>query len=600
MTTAGQTPGQTAELEALLALARREHRAGRLAETAEACHRILALRPDLAEVHNDLGIILARQGDLGQAGARFEQAITVSPGYTQAHINLGNVLLGQGRLDEAIARYEHALAQRPDDAQAHYNLAGALKQQGKLERARAHYQRAIALRPDHAEAHNNLGNVLVSQGLLDQAAAHFVQALTLRPNYAEAHLNLGNVLLGQRKLDEAAARYESALALRPDLAEAAYNLGNVLLKQGRLDEATARYQQALALRPQYSDAHYNLGFILREQGRLDEAAARYERALELRPDLADAQLGLAGRYLAEGDYERGWALYEQRARIPGVVRLPNVPRWNGEPLAGRSLLLVAEQGMGDTLLILRYARLLKERGARVVLAAHAALGRLLAAHPDLDEVLALRPVEELPRCDFCLSLMSAPSAFGTTVDTIPRDVPYLWADPELIENWRRELAAIEGMKIGIVWQGSLDYPSDRWRSAPLAQFEPLARVPGVRLISLQKGFGAEQLAGVDFPVLDLASRLDQGAGSFMDTAAVIRNLDLVATVDTAIAHVAGALGAPVWVALPFSPYWIWLRERDDSPWYPTARLFRQTALGEWPSVFEQMAGALRAITSKSA
>jgi hypothetical protein len=238
--------------------------------------------------------------------------------------------------------------------------------------------------------------------------------------------------------------------------------------------------------------------------------------------------------------------------------------------------------------------LLKEQGAQVVLAAQRALGPLLASDADLFELFLVGSAPEPPRCDFYLPLLSVPGVLGTTASTIPCDVPYLAADPKLEGAWREQLAAIAGFKIGIAWQGSPDFRLDRWRSIPLAQFAPLARLPGVRLISLQKGFGSEQVAAVDFPVLDLSSRIDEEAGAFMDTAALIRGLDLVVTSDTSIAHLAGALGVPVWVALQFSPNWRWLRRRDDSPWYPTMRLFRQTKIDEWPGVFERIAGAIEA------
>ncbi len=280
--------------------------------------------------------------------------------------------------------------------------------------------------------------------------------------------------------------------------------------------------------------------------------------------------------------------------MPGFATQHSIPRWTGEPLAGRSLLLFAEQGLGDTFHFIRYARMLKARGARIVLACQAALGRLLAAHPDLDELFILGSAEELPRSDFYLPLLSAPGTFRTDASTIPREVPYLRADPELTDQWRQELASIDGFKIGIAWQGSRDFPLDRWRSIPLAHFAPLASLPGVRLISLQKGFGSEQVATVDFPVQDLSDRLDEVAGPFMDTAAVIRGVDLVVSSDTAIAHLAGALGVSVWVALPFSPNWRWLLGRDDSPWYPTMRLFRQSTLDGWADVFERIAKAVQA------
>ena len=303
-------------------------------------------------------------------------------------------------------------------------------------------------------------------------------------------------------------------------------------------------------------------------------------------------MGLAACYLVEGDYQRGWPAYEARLRKPGIVPPLALPRWTGQALAGRSLLLLAEQGSGDTLQFLRYSRLLKAQGAYVVLAVQAVLGRLLASAAGWDELFLLDCGKELPRTDFYLPLLSVPYALSTDAATIPCEVPYLSADPELTGQWRRELAGIDGFKIGVVWQGSPSYAWDRWRSFPLAQFGPLASLPGVRLISLQKGFGSEQVATVDFPVLDLSDRLDEAAGPFMDTAAVISNLDLVITADTAIAHLAGALGVPAWVAVQFSPNWRWLRNRDDSPWYSTLRLFRQTALGQWPDVFHRMARAV--------
>ena len=560
MTTASPTPGEPAALNALVALAQREHRAGRLAEAAEACRKILAIRPDIAEAHNELGIILAKQDRLDEARPRFEQALALKPGYAEAHNNLGNVLLRQGKLDEAAA----------------------------------HYEQALALSPNYPEAQNNLGNVLWSQGKLDEAAARFKQALALSPNYAEAHNNLANVLLRQGKLDEAVARSEQAVALNPDYAEAHNNLGIALWRQGKLDEAAAHHERALALRPRLVEAYNNLGNVLKGYGKLVEAAARYRQALAIRPDFTHAQLGLATCYLVEGDYERGWPAFESRLRIPGFVPQHPLPRWTGEPLAGRSVLLLGEQGLGDTIQFVRYARALKKLGARVVLACQAGLGRLLASYPDADELFLLGSDGQLPHCDYCLPLLSAPLAFRTDAATIPVEVPYLSADPELTAKWRAELAGVDGLRIGIVWQGSRGFDLDRQRSIPLAQFAPLASLPGVRLVSLQKGFGSEQVATVDFRVLDFSARLDEVAGPFMDTAALIRNLDLVIAPDTAIAHLAGALGVPVWLALSCTSDWRWLQGRDDSPWYPTMRIFRQTTFDQWPDVFERMANAVRA------
>jgi len=566
MAAASPGPDSVAELEALFSLAQHEHRAGRLAEAAEAYGKILAIRPDIAEIHNNLGVVLRTLG----------------------------------QLDQAVARYRQAIALKPDLADAHNNLGNVLREQGQLEQAAARYRQAIVLRPDYAEAHNNLGTVLLIQGKLDEAAARLTQALDLRPDYAEAHNNLGNVLLTQDKLELAARRYRQALALRPNYTEAHSNFGNALLSQGKLDEAAAQCEYALALRPDYAEAHNSLGIVRWEQGKFKEAAARFERALALRPDYAEPHWGLAACYLVEGDYERGWPAYEGRLRTPGLEPRHSLPRWAGEPLAGRSLLLFAEQGLGDAIQFIRYARPLKQRGARVVLACQAALGRLLASNSDLDELFIQDSSGALPRCDYYLPLLSVPYVLRTNAATIPCEVPYLAADPKLTAEWHEQLAGIDGFKIGIAWQGSRDFRFDGWRSIPLAQFAPLAGLPGVRLVSLQKGFGSEQVATVDFPVLDLSARLDEAAGPFMDTAAVIRGLDLVVTSDTAVAHLAGALGVPVWVALQFSPNWRWLRDREDSPWYPTMRLFRQTTFGGWADVFQRIAEAVQARRSETA
>jgi hypothetical protein len=273
------------------------------------------------------------------------------------------------------------------------------------------------------------------------------------------------------------------------------------------------------------------------------------------------------------------------------------PRWNGEPLDAKTILLAAEQGLGDTLQFVRYAPLLRKRCAKVIVACQKTLIPLLSNTPGIDQLFP--PAVELPHFDVWASLVSLPGIMGTTLETIPADIPYLFPVKELVEHWQRDLQARPGFKIGICWQGNPDYKADRERSIPLLEFAPLARVPGVQLISLQKGHGAEQFAQVsaEFSVIDLASRLDVSSGPFMDTAAVIKQLDLVITADTAIAHLAGGLGAPVWIALPYVAHWCWLWGRDDSPWYPSARLFRQTERGNWKSVFSRMADGLTRLTS---
>ena len=656
-----------ADLNALVELAQREQQAGRLAKAAAACRKILTIRPDAAEAHSDLGIILAQQGQLADAAAQFARAIALKPNLPLAHYNLAGVLCQLGRLDEAAAHFEEVIALRPDYPDAYGNLAIVLGNLGKLEAAAARMKQAIALRPNDPEAHNNLGNLLAMQnklaeaaaefaqalalrpeyaeprqnlvvilraeanvdqararleqvlalvpgvaevhhalgvilaqlGQLEQAAVRFSQAIALRPDYAEAHRGLGMVLAMQSKFDQAAIHGERAVTLRPNSADLHNNLGVVLRQQGRLDEAIERFEQALALKPDYAEAHSNLGNALSIQGKLGDAAAHYRQALSVNPDLAQAELGLAACLLTQGDFERGWPAYEARLRIPGADPLPQLPRWTGQDLTGRSLLLLGDHCLGDTFHFIRYARLLKARGARVVLAVHPALRRFFAGHPDLDEVCPLGPAADLPAADFYVPLLSVPGVLKTNLETIPGEVPYLRADPGLIDRWRERLSQIEGFKIGLAWQAMHETRTHVWRSMPLADFAPLARLSGVRLVSLQKRFGSEQIGQVDFPILDFGDQLDEASGPFMDTAAVIHNLDLVVSIDTSIGHLAGGLGAPVFLALHRHSEWRWLRDRDDSPWYPKTRLFRQKVVGDWLEVAQRIAAAVQALRGES-
>ena len=440
-----------------------------------------------------------------------------------------------------------------------------------------------------SEAHNEQGIKFIEQGRLDDALASFRQAVRLRPDNAEAQNNLGATLKRQERLDEAVACYREALRLKPDFAEVYSNLGNVLRLLGNPDLAVESFRQALRLKPNYADAQNNLSNALKDQGKVNEALAGYERALELKPSYAEAHLDRAITWLLLGDFAKGWTEFEWRWQYKNFPPRPfRQPRWDGAPLDGRTILLHAEQGLGDTIQFIRYAALVKELGGRVIVECQRSLLRLLAGCAGIDELVGQGA--SLPDFDVHSPLFSMPYVFRTSLTTIPAGHPYLFADPGLEEQWRRELAPVGDFKVGICWQGNPKHAWDRLRSIPLGQFAPLARLDGVRLFSLQKGPGSEQIKEAAFPITDLACRLDEASGPFMDTAAVMKNLDLIITADTSIAHLAGALGVPVWIALPFLPDWRWLLAREDSPWYPTVRLFRQTNRGNWQEVFERIAG----------
>ena len=499
---------------------------------------------------------------------------------------------GQPRQAEQVCR--QILRADPTHAGACHLLGIVALQVGDYQAAADCIRRAIVSNPYNAVFHGNLGTAHYGLGRLDEAVANYRQAVQLKPDYADGHYNLANALRDQGKLDEAVASYRRALEIKPDYAEAYNNLGGVLRRQGAFEEAVASHQQALRLKPDFAEAHYNLGIAQKDLGKLDEAVVSLRKAVQLKPESAKAHAGLAIPLLLTGKFAEGWREYEWRTQCEECAVSPLCrPRWDGSPLGARTIMLFAEQGLGDTLHFVRYAALLKRRGGKVLLECQPALVRLLEKCRGVDGVFPRG--SQLPQFDIAISLASLPATLGTTGDSIPAEIPYLDADAALVERWRAELGAVGGFKVGIVWQGNPDHPDDRWRSMPLAQFEPLARLEGARLISLQKGPGADQLEVVQdrFPVMDLGPGLDEQSGAFMDTAAVMEHLDLVITSDTSIAHLAGALGVAVWVALPVVPDWRWMLDRDDSPWYPTMRLFRQRTRGNWEEVFQRMAVALR-------
>jgi Flp pilus assembly protein TadD len=610
-------------------LGRAQRAGGRLADAIVSYRQSLRLQPDHAERHAALAEALVEQGDVDGAIESFRQALRLRPEDPEAHVGLGGVLAKKGDRARAVASYREALRLAPEHAEAHAALGVALAEQGRLEEAVASLRQAVRLRPDHARAHHNLGVALAEQGRLEEAVASLRQALQLRPDYAEAYYNLGNTLGKLGRGEEAVAAYRRALEIRPLYADACNNLGLALTEAGQPGEAEVVLRQAVRLRPAFADGHNNLGLALAAQGRFAEAETAYGEALRLNPGSVEAHTNLGSAYkeqgrlpealacyqfalwldpaspsahwnralawLQAGDFERGWPEYEWRWRRKKSPPRPfRQPLWDGAPLAGRTILLHAEQGLGDTLQFLRYAPLVKARGGSAVLACPRSLLPLLSGASGIDRLVD--EAGKLPDTDVHAPLLSLPRLFRTTLATVPAEVPYLTADASRVGHWREKLQGLPGRKVGIAWQGNPRHLWDRHRSAPLVAFAPLARVAGVSLVSLQKGDGAEQLRAARLPVHELGEDLDR-EGAFLDTAAVMQCLDLVVTVDTATAHLAGALGIPVWVALSTIADWRWLRDRADSPWYPTLRLFRQQRLGDWRPVFRRVARGLRRLAA---
>ncbi|WP_176079562.1 tetratricopeptide repeat protein [Paraburkholderia tropica] len=574
-------------------------RLGRYASAEASQRAALALEPRHVGARYHLGAVLHDQRRLDEAEAAYREALAADPQCAMASNSLGNLLCERGRFDKAEEAYRQALLAQPQFPEALNNLAALFKARGRLPEAELACRLALQMRPDFADALNNLGCVLAALKRLPEAENAFRQTLALRPDFADAHYNLGCVLHTTERVAEAESAYREALRLAPNRVEAANNLGCTLLALGRLHDALAAFHHALTLRADMAETHFNIGSIMKELGELDHAESAYRRALVLRPDYGDAMFRLATLLISVGRFEEGFLLYECRYGMPGFAphatqsMLP-CPRWQGEPLTGKTLLVWQEDGLGDMLQFGRYLHALKARGtARVAFACVAPLHRLFAEVEGVDVVLsheaALARANEF---DCWISPLSAPLRLGTTLDTIPPPLRIAQC-PSRVEHWRARLADLgTGHRIGLVWKGNPKHHNDAHRSLPMLNaLAPLWGLLGVKFVSLQKGAGEDEALSLPacFPILPLGADLDD----FTDTAALISQLDLVICVDTSTAHLAASLGKPCWVLLPsYDVDWRWMHGRDDSPWYPeTVRLFRRGREEPWPAVVERMRAA---------
>jgi tetratricopeptide (TPR) repeat protein len=576
---------------------------GRFDEAAVSYRNALALKPDLAEAHMNLGAVLEALGNLFEAEARFRRALALKPNLAEAHVNLGNILLAQGKLEEAETSQKTALELRPDFAVASFNLANALQAQGKLDEAVAQYRHSLALKPDVPEVYSNLGNALLAKDDSEGAIASYERALALKPDYADALYNLGNARQTSNKLDEAVNCYQRALALKPELPEAHYNLGNTLHTLERLDEAITCFQQALALRPQYAEAHYNLGCAFKDQARLGEAMTAIGKALEIKPDYPQARFALALAQLQSGDLRSAWPNYETRWRSEDhqtPMRNYPQPLWNGKKLGAGRLLLWGEQGVGDEI---QFASLLPDAiqtGNSIVLDCDARLRPLFArSFPGIEVISSgsQNPVSDQPPLDGIAAHLptgSLPGLFRTDETAFAASVsPFLKSEAVFQSEFRDRYS--DGRKlVGLAWHTS-NPRSGHKRSIELSLLAPLFAHDDLRWISLQYGdfdHLDRQAGSAGAPLL-----VDRSVNQLADIdrfAAQVAAMDLVVTIDNSTAHLAGALGVPVWLLLPFAADWRWMQGRADSPWYPAMRIFRQPRIGDWHSVIAEVRQALAA------
>jgi tetratricopeptide (TPR) repeat protein len=559
------------------------HEMSRLDESLDSFDRALTLRPDISEAHFNRGNVLHELRRSDEALHSYDCAIAVQPDYAEALCHRGVVLGDAKRFDEAIESLDRALTLRPDLAKAHLARGEILRELGRLDDALESCDQAVAAGADSAEAFNNRGLVLDKLGRHEEALENYDRALVLQPDNPVTLRNRGCALTGLDRFEEALATYDRIFALQSDCAEAHYNRGNTLLKMERFAEALASYDRALALRSELSDALNNRGIALTELKRFDEALASHRRAYASNPSDVEARWNEALLQLLLGEYSRGWAGYEWRWHKEPMIRARrefHQPMWRGEQTIERRTILVhGEQGLGDTIQFSRYVRALADKGAHVIFEVQPPLHRLMQGVSDAAQVVARG--EPLPAFDCHCPLLSLPLALGTRLDTIPAERTYLHAPRPAMEAWQTRLQAHRRPRIGLVWSGNPDHKNDQNRSISLRTLLPLLTIDAT-FVSLQR-----DIRPADAAVLAERSdllNLAEGLRDFADTAALVSQLDLIISVDTSVAHLAGALGKPIWILVTYLPDWRWLLDRDDSPWYPSARLFRQGETRNWEDV----------------
>ncbi|MGC1776832.1 MAG: tetratricopeptide repeat protein [Xanthobacteraceae bacterium] len=578
------------------------HRQGKLDEADRIYGNLLGADPHNFDALYLAGMLRHQQGRSVEGLRMVAAALKAKPGAADARMNYGAILLALERHEEALASFDQALAMRTGDAAVHYNRGNALKGLGRHEEALASYDRALALAPDLAVAHHNRGSTLAELDRYEEALASYDCALELKPELADrinALNNRGKMLAKLRRFDEALAGYDQVLALAPNHVDALTRRGVALAELGRYDEALAAYAAALRIDPDYIDAYVNRGNVYAFFCRFDAALTDYTAATARQPEHADANFNEALVRLSLGDFRRGWPKYEYRWQCKQYASArPNFPRpvWRGDQdLSGKTILLCAEQGMGDAIQFVRYAPLIAARGAKVLVGAHRPLAAVLSSVPGVAQVIA--DGESLPDFDLYCPLLSLPLAFGTELATIPSTVPYIRPQPDRVTRWEGRVPQNGRLRVGVCWAGTSLHRGDRHRSIPIETFAKIMSVGGVDFVSLQKDVSDTQSAILrEHGVLQLG----QEFADFADTAAVIAMLDLVISVDTSVAHLAGAMGRATGVLIPFSPDFRWLLERTDSPWYPTMRFYRQSAIGRWETPVNRLHAELEAVARRRA
>lgn len=566
---------------------------GRLEEALASYSNAAALKPDYANIYNNLGNVQKILHRYDNALANYDKALALNQNLADVHNNRGNLLIDLQRYEEALASYQKAIALKPDFAVAYYNLGNLFNKLGRHDEALSCYDKVIAIHPGYAAAYNNRGLILQEKfKRYDEALASFDKAISVQQTFVEAYYNRGVLLSEMGKLEDAVSSYDMAISLNPGNPIVYNNRGNALRGLQRHEESLSNFNKAIALKPDFAEAYYGRGVVFCDTGRINQAMDDYNKALSLRRDYPEANFNKGVFELLLGNFEEGWPLYEWR----WVVNQQNLGKdyggrtlWlGGQPLTGKTILVCPEQGLGDFIQFVRYVPLIEALGANVILEVYPALVPLIRTLKGAFKIITKG--DALPDVDYYCPIMSLPLALKTTIGTIPNEVPYLSTSPQKQIEWQRRLGPKVKPRVGLVWAGSSFHKNDSNRSIPLRQLSSVLDLD-IEFHSLQKEIRAD-----DETILVKSSMHahQQALSDFADTAALVAEMDLVIAVDTSVAHLAGAMAKPVWILLPYVPDYRWLWERNDSPWYPTARLFRQERLGDWAGVIDKVVAELKA------
>lgn len=562
----------------------------KLEEAVKSYWCAITINPTHEETYYNLGNTLQELDEFDKALAAYDCALMINPDFVKAHQNKGTILKKQSKLEEAIVEYRHALAIAPDSSETYVNMGDALLDQGKFDEAISAFKAALEINPNFPQAYKSMGDVLCKMGRYTAALEAYRRSIIIKPDFLEAHNNMGIALSNQSKFDDAILAFKRCIDIKPDFASAHNNMGTALSELGRYSEAICSYECALSIDQNFAQAHKNMGDTFRLENKFEAARTAFKRALKIKADYTEAHFSLSLLDLFLGNLKEGFERYEWRRMKPEnealLVRQARKKfTWDGKSsLNGKKFFIYQEQGFGDIIQFSRYFPILSQKGAVVTFKATPKMHSLLKTLNCNLELQDMLPTDDL--IDYEAPIMSLPHILGSDLKTIPSPSPYLYADHLLIKKWSNKLKE-NTFKIGICWQGSLA-KVDIGRSFPLHWFEKISKLPNVELISLHRGVGEPQLDQINFNVTRLGSEFDNGPDAFLDTAAVIMNSDLIITSDTAVAHLAGALGKRVWIALKQTPDWRWMSKRLDSPWYSTATLYRQVSKDDWKGVFSRM------------